>query len=204
MLLIASTLLLGACSAARSGVDTQLALRNAGFVNPRVTFSAQATTGRHASATAIVTASRGPEGAIDRAAQIIWTKFRLRLDAVQVKVGSQQAFFTRTDLEERFGPRPAGADQDPTGDVLKGLVIVGIVGLVVVAAAVVIIVAVVRGNRRRRAVPAGGYGYGGYGGYPGQPGPPGQQGAPGQPNWPSPPPNSGPPNAGPPNWPQSN
>src|SRR4051794_15871001 len=172
------------CGTVRSTVATLRALDDAGYDNINVRLNSDS-----GFDTVVVRASGGPsEDPVGKAAGIVWTTFKLHLDQVDVNIGGQRQLFTRGDLEERFGPRPAGYDKSLARDVARTFAIVGVAVLVVAGIVVVIVVwAVRRGRRKRPPPPPGGW-------YTGYPPPPGQQPQ----QWP-PPPHPG--QAQPPQWP---
>ena len=74
--------------------------------------------------------------------------------------GRPRQLFTRSDLQERFGPRPPGTDKSLAKDVIRTLGIVAAIGVVFVGVVVLIVVLAVRSSRRRRPPPPPGW-YGG-------------------------------------------
>jgi len=55
----------------------------------------------------------------------------------------------RAELQDRFGPRPAGMDRDATRSVLLGFAVFGLAVLLVVGLLVLVIVRLVRRGRSR-------------------------------------------------------
>ncbi len=97
--------------------------------------------------------------AVDRAAEIVWLEFDRQVDAVEVDVGAAADAFSRADLERRFGPRPAGLDDESLGDDLRRIglwVVVALAAGALLCAGLVILVVVllVRSRRRRGPPPA--------------------------------------------------
>jgi hypothetical protein len=127
-----------------------------------------------------------PDGQ-EEIAGIVWETYPRRFESVAVELDGEDATFTRSQLQERFGPRVARLDEHEFSDDVTGTIrtaaIAGLVGLVVLVAAAVAVVVTVRRRRRRRGPPppplAG----------PGGHGPPGG-------GWAPPPP----PSAPPPGW----
>jgi hypothetical protein len=184
---------LAGCGIIRANRDTALALDRAGFhsasvnatdVNGNETVSVDAEMSG--------TASRSDD---DRAANVVWTTFRYRVDVLNVDlVGSDGAdiavSYNRDDLTGLFGPRNAAYDKHTLTSAVTSagrtaLLLVGAGGVLFLIFIVVVIVLVVRSSQRRRAVapqpawgtPSYGYGYG-YG-YPAPPpAPPGTWGPP--------------------------
>jgi hypothetical protein len=193
-LLVVATVLVAGCSFATGMISTLSALGDAGIDNPDISGGSDRVILTYDS-------SAGPDGISqeqDRAAEVMWVKFPLRLSELTVVARSGptavpvRRTYSRSDLESRFGPRPSGLDnttgdveqaaRDTARNVVIGLVIGGIVLLVLV---VLVIVLVVRATRRRPPAPGPPAGAGW-----GQPQPGGPQGW-GQPppqGWGQPPP----------------
>jgi hypothetical protein len=193
-LLIVATVLVAGCSFATGMISTLSALGDAGIDNPDISGGSDRVTLTYDS-------SAGPDGISqeqDKAAEVMWVKFPLRLSELTVVARSGptaipvQRTYSRSQLESRFGPRPSGLDnttgdveqaaRDTARNVVIGLVIGGIVLLVLV---VLVIVLVVRATRRRPPAPGPPAGTGW-----GQPQPGGPQGWGPQPppGWGQPPP----------------
>ena len=102
--------------------------------------------------------------AIERAAEIVWREFDRRVDAVEVDVGAAADAFGRDELERRFGPRPAGLDDESLGDDVRrigiGVVIALAVGGLLCAGLVILIVVLLVRSRRKRGPPPYPPGYG--------------------------------------------
>jgi hypothetical protein len=91
-----------------------------------------------------------PDGQLE-IAEIIWTTYPRRFDTVFVELDSDQALFTRGELQERFGPRAASLDERGFGDdVAGGVRVVAWYGLVVLIGGVIAIVTTLVVLRRRR------------------------------------------------------
>jgi hypothetical protein len=148
------TVSVSGCGAVRGLLDTERALERAGFeqVNLAVDRNGPVEWVRVEARQA-----RSHDNPNDAAAEVVWKEFPFRFDRLSVFVApATPRSYSRTELEQRFGPRPRGLDDDSFEDSLRRT---GIVVLVVVAVAfvgflaivVVTIVLVVRAQRRRRA-----------------------------------------------------
>ena len=141
------------CGAVRGLLDTERALRRAGFERVHITVD-----NRGPEDTVQVTARQArvhedPDGIV---AGIVWREFPFRFDRVNVFVTSvSPRSYTREELEGRFGPRAARLDRRSLEDSIRRT---GLVVLVVIAVAffgflaivAVTIVLVVRAQRKRR------------------------------------------------------
>jgi len=198
---VTAVVLLAGCDLATGTVRTATELRDAGIRNPDLQYD-------NGVARVEFDPAGGPAEALregNRAAEVIWRNLPFRVDRITVTARGQDSLFaqrsySRSDLEARFGPRPAGLDQSP-GDIARRVLLwASIAGLLLLLVVVLIIVLVVRAVRRRPPPqPAGawqqpppaqpGYGQPPPGGY-GQPAAPRQAwGQPGsgqqaQPQWP--------------------
>lgn len=190
---------LAGCGAVSALLDTQRALRDAGYsgglnVNDTNGFS---------TATADVTSTKESADP-DEVATIVWRTYPRRIDSIDVILnGDPSAPYARSAMLELAGPRPAGYDDKTFGDDAKGVVIgavIGIgVGFVALLAIVVLIVVLVVRNRRKRQAQAVAYYPQPWGAQPPGPAPwsaqppaPSQPPPPTSPGWPSPPPSDGP------------
>ena len=163
------------CGTVRSTIDVLRTMRSDGYHNINVRFDSS-----NGFDTVVVRASGGPsEDPVGRAAEIVWTTFKFKFDQIDVSVNGDRHLFSRSELQERFGPRPSGLDKDLAKDVFRTIGIVAAIGVVFVGIVVLIIVLVVRNSRRKRPPPPPGW-YGGYGGPPPPP-PPSHWGTPPQP-----------------------
>jgi len=203
-LVAVAAVLVAGCSFASGMIRTLNALEDAGIHNANITGSSDRVTLTYDSNAG----ESGVSDEQDRAAEIIWDNFPLRFSELTVIArsgstgSSAEETYSRLDLEEKLGPRPAGLD-NTTGDVEQAArdtarnVVIGLVigGTVLLALVVLVIVLVVRATRRRPSAPPppAGAGWGqpqqGWGqqwpqqpGY-GQPGPP-PPGYGQQPSWP--------------------
>jgi hypothetical protein len=142
------------CAAVRGLLDTERALRRAGF--ERVDISVDS---RGPDDTVQVTARQArahedPNGAV---AGVVWREFPFRFDRLDVFVTSVPArSYSREELVGRFGPRPAHLDQRSLEDSIRrtGLVVAVAVAVAFfgfLAIVIVTVVLVVRSQRKRRA-----------------------------------------------------
>jgi hypothetical protein len=201
---VTAVVLLAGCDLATGTVRTATELRDAGIRNPDLQYD-------NGVARVEFDPAGGPAEALrdgNRAAEVIWRNLPFRVDRITVTARGQDSLFaqrtySRSDLEARFGPRPAGLDQSP-GDIARRVLLwASIAGLLLLLVVVLIIVLVVRAVRRRpppqpagawqQPPPAQPWGQPGYGQPPagyGQPAAPQQAwGQPGsgqqtQPQWP--------------------
>ena len=145
MLGLVVVLSMAACGVVRATVDTDRALRDAGFPSARVTVDVS-----NGYTTVIVRGIGGGEQEGLRAAGVVWRAFPYRLDAVDA--GGLR--FTRQSLVSQFGPRPANYDRRTfSGDVLRSgrgvLAGVAVAGSVLFVGLVVLIVVLIRRTPRR-------------------------------------------------------
>ncbi len=189
------------CSGITTLLDTQKALKDAGYGSVKVTPKPST---NNLDVSVSVNAAPTPADAT-QVAHIVWESFHERFDQLNVTVHgpgpSLSQSFTFAQMEEQFGSRNPAWNSSTVASGTKDL---GIVVIVVIAVALLIVVAVIllvqRRNRRRGppqwpgpgnwpggppggwpgAAPPGWPGSPGYpGGYPGQSG--GYPGGPGQP-----------------------
>jgi hypothetical protein len=198
LVLLAAAVLLAGCELATGTVRTVSELQEAGIRNPNLNYDG-------GTATLQYDADPNPLEARaeqDRAAEIIWRNLPFRIEQITVIADGgdfpNRAEYTRAELEQALGPRPAGLDRSAEDIARRAALIAAVVALVLLVLIILVIVLVVRAVRRRPAPqPAGGWPQGG------TPQPWGQQGwgppagPPAQPPWnqPAPPaqPGSGPP-----------
>jgi hypothetical protein len=181
--------LLAGCDLATGTVRTATELQRAGIDNPNLNYDGGTATLRY-DADPDPLDARAEQ---DRAAEIIWRNLPFRVERIVITSDSgavpTRRVYSREELEERLGPRPADLDRSVEDIARRATLIAGVVGLVVLVLIVLVIVLVVRAVRRRPAQPAPAWPQG-QGPQPwGQP-PPGQpwgQPPPGQP-WGQPPP----------------
>ncbi len=151
---VAALLLAASCGTIRTLVDLDNDLKAAGFSDLHVN-----TNESNGFSTVTVRASSGPSPS--RAAEVVWKKFPRRVDSVVVELNSQSTFFSRSEMRDRFGPRPAGYDDKTIGsDVRSGVVtflLVLFAVFVVGGGIIAFIVLKVHSNKRKRRIAAGGY-----------------------------------------------
>jgi hypothetical protein len=196
MLVAAVAFLLAGCELATGTVRTATELQQAGISNPDLNYNGGTATLDYDPDPAPL-AARAEQ---DRAAQIIWENLPFRIERIVVRpdgglVASRE--YSRAELEQALGPRPADLDRSVEDIARRATLIAALVALVALALIVLVIVLVVRAVRRRPAPqPAAPWPQGPGGPQPpgqpgwGQPTPPGQQPwpQPGQQPWPQPPP----------------
>jgi hypothetical protein len=151
--------LLGGCQTASGYVGTLIELDSAGISNPSISSSGDQVR--------LAYDSTAPADELteeeNRAAEVIWKHLPLRFSSLEVdprrELGVPRTY-SRTELEGRFGPRPAGLDKG-SGDieqdfrntwrnVVRG-VLIGLTTLLLLV--VLVIVLVVRAVRRRGPTP---------------------------------------------------
>ena len=206
VLLVTAAALLAGCELATGTVKTASELQKAGIRNPNLNYDG-------GTATLEYDADPNPLEARaeqERAAAVIWRNLPFRIEQITVTPdggASPPESYTRAQLEQRFGPRPADLDRS-VGDIARqATLIAGAVALVLLLLIILVIVLVVRAVRRRPAPqPAGAWAQGGAPQPWGQPGwgqppppPPGPQ--PWGPPPAQPPPPQQPPPAPPPRGP---
>ncbi len=181
---------LASCGAIRAQVDLSSRLRRAGFDNVKVRTDE---TNGFSTVTVEAKRSGSSSDAQNEAAQVVWTKFPRRVDAVVVNIDGNEQRYTRSEMTNRFGPRPARLDDKSIADDVRsigiGVIIALAIGGLVCVGLIVLIVLLVRNSRRKRRA-AGPM-------YPGYPGGPGYAGGPGSPD---PPPGYQPPGYQPPGY----
>jgi hypothetical protein len=143
----------------------------------------------------------GPAGQ-EEIAGIVWETYPRRFDTVVVDLDDDAVRFTRGDLQEDFGPRPARLDEREFGDDvrsgIRGVAIGAAIALGFGLVAIITTVVVLR-RRNRRDPPSAppppiGYGPGGWRPPPPPPTPPpGWSAPPSSPGAPPPPPAAPPP-----------
>lgn len=198
-------ILLAGCTAVTTLIDTEQALRDAGYQSVSVGFHVGS--GDEVDVSVKVSAPASDVAARD-VAHVVWNHFHERFQWLHVTVHGSSAtsvvrMYQYQDLVSLFGPRNPAWDRTSVRSATTrlGVIVVGVVGL---AALVVVVVAIVA-TRRRRGGPGGPYPTGQGGRW--QPGA-GWQPAPSggwapNPLWPPPPgappqPTQGPPQQGPP------
>lgn len=94
--------------------------------------------------------------------EVVWKQLPVRFDVLDLRADAPNLAgvepgtsirATRPELQDAFGPRPAGMDRDATRSILLGLALFGLVVLLVVGAVVLVIVLLVRRGRSRPAPP---------------------------------------------------
>ena len=178
VMIAVSSLLFAGCTAVTSLIDTDQALRNAGYQSVSVNFSMGS--GDEVDASVKVSAQASDTDAQD-VARIVWNHFHERFQSLHVTVGGTGGtrvfrVYAHQDLVALFGARNPAWDRTTvsTATARLGVVVIAVVGLVVLSIVLVIVLT----RRRRRGGPGGGYPGAGYpgagypgGGYPGgQPG----------------------------------
>jgi hypothetical protein len=200
---VAAAMLAG-CDLATGTVRTATELQRAGIDNPNLNYDGGTAT-LHYDADPNALDARAEQ---DQAAAIIWRNLPFRIERIVITSDSgafpTQRVYTRDQLEQELGPRPANLDRSVADIARRATLIAGVVALVVLVLIVLVIVLVVRAVRRRPpAQPAPAWPQGPPGSQPwgqqgwtqpgpppqpqqgwGQPPPPGQQGPPpGQQPW---------------------
>jgi hypothetical protein len=157
-LIVVGLVLLAGCTTIRGLIDTEEALKRAGFTDVDVNFSSDNGFDQVEVAVTPPGSEGAGESALNEAASVIWTTFPLRFDLLRVELGGgsegQSVTYTYSEMAEIFGPRPPGLDEKELGDdVVRaglGIAIVLVVGgLLFTAAIVLAIVFGVRASRRR-------------------------------------------------------
>lgn len=160
-LVVVGLLLLAGCTTIRGLIDTENALKRAGFTGVDVNFDSangfdQVKVAAHPRST-----ESDPQVEAEEVARVVWTSFPLRFDLVRVELlgteGSSPTTFTYGEMQEIFGPRPPALDEKELGDdVVRAGVGVAIVlvvgGLLFLAAVVLAVVLGVRASRKRASV----------------------------------------------------
>jgi hypothetical protein len=204
VLLAAAAFLLAGCELATGTVRTASELQRTGISDPNLNYDGGTATLDYDPDPAPLVA-RAEQ---DRAAEVIWENLPFRIERIVVRPDGglvSDREYSRAELEQALGPRPAGLDRSVEDIARRATLIAALVALVVLVLIVLVIVLVVRAVRRRPAPqPAGPWAQPPGGTQPwgqpppppgqqpwGQPAPPGQQqpwGQPGQQPWPQPPP----------------
>jgi hypothetical protein len=193
-LLASVVALAGGCGPIAATIDTESALRDAGYQSVSVNFSVGNTDEVRVS----VTVSAEPAlSHADDVAHIVWDKFHERFSLLAVTVHGSGPTVTRdysySDLVSLFGPRNPAYDRTSLTSATTRLGVIVIIVVIVLIAAVIVTVVLVTRRRRRRPPPWP----------PGPPGAPWMQGGPPPPGappvWQGAPPPPGP--GGPPAWP---
>ncbi|MEJ7584505.1 MAG: hypothetical protein WKF43_10575 [Acidimicrobiales bacterium] len=172
-----------ACSTIGAFVDLESDLEQEGFRNINVELDSDS--GLDAlQISADPPAGLGVEDAQSRAAEITWTTFPRRFDQLRVVISGTDRTYERAELEEQFGPRPAGLDDKQLEDELRNigigvLIALGVGALLCVGLIVLVVVLVIRSSRKKKAAQTQQW--------------QGQTGGPGQPPWSQPPPGGPPP-----------
>ncbi len=90
--------------------------------------------------------------------EVVWKQLPVRFDLLDIQADAPRLGgvepvvterVTRAELQDRFGPRPAGMDRDATRSILLGLGVFGLAVLLVVGLVVLVIVRLVRRGRSR-------------------------------------------------------
>jgi hypothetical protein len=192
--LLALLVLVSSCSVIRGTIDLQNDLESAGYSSPKIS-----TNQTNGVTTVTVRANGGP--GTQKAAEVVWTQFKFKVDYVDVFVsGYRSASYGRAEMRSRFGPRPAGYDDEEIGTAIgrAAAITFGIIfGVYFLAMAIALIVVAIQQSNKKKRRMALGYGPGMW--------PPEQRPLPGwaQPQqWQQPPPGQWPPQQPPPTqWP---
>ena len=144
-------LVLSGCGPIGATLDTQTALRNAGYQSVSVTFSV----GNADEVKTSVTVNAVPSDSnANDVARIVWQKFHERFSLLAVTVHGSGPALTRdysySELVSLFGPRNPAYDRTSLSSATARLGVIIIVVLVVLVAAVVFVIVMVTRRRRRR------------------------------------------------------
>jgi len=99
--------------------------------------------------------------------EVVWKQLPVRFDVLDLRADAPglsgaepdtTVRLTRAELQEQFGPRPAGKDRDVARSLLLGFAVFALVVLLVVGLVVLVIVRLVRRGRSRPAPGAPGWG----------------------------------------------
>lgn len=155
VLALVGLVLLAGCSAVTALGDLQGELEAEGFRDVSANISSS-------SASVLVIEAKAPLGesateAQDQAAEVVWTRFPRRFEALQVTIDGEGREWAYAELEEELGARPDDLDTSTEiGDeltrstvyVLLGMLVAGVVAVALIG---VVVFLVVRANRRRAA-----------------------------------------------------
>lgn len=134
--MLTAVVLVAGCGTFRATTRTRNELHRAGFSAAGV--SANERNG-FSTVTVRVRQLRGP-GDFDEIANVVWRTFDYRIDEVDIEEPRGNARFSRSDLIERFGPRPASFDDRTIGSDAKRTVrTVGIIGAIVAVLFLVVV-----------------------------------------------------------------
>ncbi|HEX6393395.1 MAG TPA: hypothetical protein VFZ97_08130 [Acidimicrobiales bacterium] len=143
--------LLGGCGPIAATIDTQNALRDAGYQSVSVNFSVGNTDEVKVSVTVNAGATLSQA---DDVAHIVWNKFHERFSLLAVTVHGTSPAVTRdysySDLVTLFGPRNPAYDRTSLSSATTRLGVIVVVVLVVLIAVVVVVIVMVTRRRRRR------------------------------------------------------
>ena len=146
------------CTTIRGLIDTEDALKEAGFSDVDVSFSSDEGFDQVEIKVRPASVEAPFETSADEAARVVWTNFPLRFDLLRVeRVGAlegESVSYTYGEMAESFGPRDPKLDEKELGDdvVRAGLgvaIVLVVGGLLFLTAVVLAIVFGVRASRRR-------------------------------------------------------
>jgi hypothetical protein len=159
LLLVLVALVAGGCRVVHGIVDTQRALRRAGFDHVGIKVE-------HGDLDVVrieARETRAHDRPNDAIAEVVWREFPFRFDRVDVDVArTPSRSYDRTELRELFGTRRASLDDESLEHSLRrtGVIVLVVIGVAFVGFAAVVIttiVLVVRAQHRRRQGPQPGY-----------------------------------------------
>ena len=147
--------LLAGCELATGTVKTASELQKAGIRNPNLNYDGGTATLEYDADPNLLEARAEQERAAGHLAEPA-VPHRAEITVTPDGGASPPESYTRAQLEQRFGPRPADLDRS-VGDTLRqATLIAGVVALVLLLLIILVIVLVVRAVRRRPASqPAG-------------------------------------------------
>lgn len=148
------------CGTIRAFTDLQGELDRAGFND----ISVNVGNGGGGDAVALVISVSVPdertvETAQTEVARIAWTTFPRRFDELRLSVDGNDVIYSRAELEQRFGDRPGGLDDEKLSDDINRIGIGGLIGLAVgglLCLGIVGLVVFLLVRRRPTPVPPGG------------------------------------------------
>ncbi len=151
---LVAVLLVAGCATVQTIADLTDRLEDDGFRHVRVTVD-QRDLG------VLVVNADAPRGSSteegqEAAAEVVWTTFPRRFDAVRTTIDGEGRRWSHAELQDTFGDRPEGLDGTALESDLTRLVVGSIVGVVVVGVVLLVVVGVtillVVRSRRRRVV----------------------------------------------------
>jgi hypothetical protein len=191
VLLATAAALLAGCDLATGTVRTATELQEAGIRNPDLQYDGGTATLNYDADPNPLEVRREQ----DEAARIIWENLPFQVERIVVSPSGSvfpSRDYSRAELEQTLGPRPADLDRSVEDIARRATLIAVVIALVALVLVILIILLVVRAVRRRPAPQPAGSWPQGAGNQPwGQPGPQQGWGQPGQPpawSQPAPPP----------------